>query len=113
MRLYLSSFRLGNKPERLLQLIGSGRRTALIGNAVDFLGATERAASMASEAERLKSIGLEPTEVDLRDYFGKPDMLKEKLASFDLVWVRGGNAFLLRLQAKQRRQSSTRASARK
>lgn len=101
MRLYLSSFRLGNKPERLLELIGSGRRTALVGNAVDFLGTSERAASMASEAERLKSIGLDPKEVDLRAYFGKPEALKEKLAEFDLVWVRGGNSFLLRRAFKQ------------
>jgi len=101
MRLYLSSFRVGNHPEKLLELLGDGRRTALILNAMDFVSAEDRAADLGRETERLKSIGLEPTEVDLRDYFGKPEGLAEKLASFDLVWVRGGNVFVLRRAFKQ------------
>ncbi len=101
MRLYLSSFRNGNKPEELLKLIGDGRRTAVIFNAVDFKSAADRAADYAAEAERLKSIGLEPTEIDLRHYFDKPNELKQTLLGFDLVWVRGGNVFVLRRAFKQ------------
>lgn len=101
MRLYLSSFRNGNEPKKLLELLGDGRRTAVIFNAVDFKPETDRAADYAAEAERLKSIGLEPTEIDLRQYFGKPDGLKEALTEFDLVWVRGGNVFVLRRAFKQ------------
>lgn len=100
MRLYLSSFRLGNKPEELLRLLGKGRRTALIFNAMD--GWPEyRDIRFKEEIERLKSIGLEPTEVDLRKYFGKFGELKKDLAQYDLIWVRGGNAFLLRRVYKQ------------
>jgi len=101
MRLYLSSFRNGNHPEQLHRLIGSGRRTALIVNAMDFIPADVRAAKYAEEAERLKSMGLEPVEVDLRQYFGKPEELKEVLSGFDLIWVRGGNVFVLRRAFKQ------------
>lgn len=102
MRLYLSSFRNGNKPEKLLELLGEGRHTAVIFNAVDFRTEADRATDYAAEAQRLKSIGLEPTEVDLRNYFGKPSAdLKETLAGFDLIWVRGGNPFILRRAFKQ------------
>jgi dipeptidase E len=101
MRLYLSSFRNGNKPEELLKLIGDGRRTAVICNAVDFTPAADRAEKCAAEIERLKGIGLEPTEIDLRQYFGKPAELAETLAGYDLIWVRGGNVFVLRRAFKQ------------
>jgi dipeptidase E len=101
MRLYLSSFRNGNKPEELLKLLGKGRRTALINNAQDFLPPSDRSSRKDEEIDRLKSIGLDPIEIDLRLYFGKPQGLKEKLAGFDLIWVRGGNAFVLRRAFKQ------------
>jgi dipeptidase E len=96
MRLYLSSFRNGNQPEELLRLLGGGRRTALLMNAVDFLDPTAREAQTHQEMELLRSIGLDPTELDLRRYFGKPDELQEAVQPFDLVWVRGGNCFVLR-----------------
>ena len=101
MRLYLSSFRNGNKSEELLKLLGNGRRTALINNAQDFLTLSDRSSRRDDEIDRLKSIGLDPIEIDLRLYFGKPEGLKEKLAGFDLIWVRGGNAFVLRRAFKQ------------
>lgn len=101
MRFYLSSFRNGNRPEALLGLLGKGRRTALINNAQDFLPLAERSSRRDEEIDRLKSIGLDPIEIDLRLYFDKPEGLKEKLANFDLIWVRGGNAFVLRRAFKQ------------
>lgn len=101
MRLYLSSFRLGNKPEELLGLLAGRKRTAIIQNAMDFVDSEERAASLAREVGDLKSIGLVPTKVDLRNYFGKPDELIESLSNFDLIWVRGGNAFILRRAFRQ------------
>ena len=39
---------------------------------------------------------LEPRELDLRAYFGDPQSLKARLRTFDLVWVMGGNSFILR-----------------
>jgi dipeptidase E len=101
MRLYLSSFRNGNKPDELIKLLDRGRHTALINNAVDFVDTDERFSKLGDEIERLKSIDLEPTEIDLRSYFDSPEGLKEKLAEFDLIWVRGGNAFVLRRAFRQ------------
>lgn len=101
MRLYLSSYRNGSAPEELLKLLGNSRRTAYINNALDFLLQDERKQSVADGLARLKNIGLEPAEVDLRGYFGKSAELKEKLADFDLIWVRGGNVFLLRRAFRQ------------
>jgi dipeptidase E len=101
MRLYLSSFRNGNRPDELLKLLGEGRRTAVIFNAADYKSDADRATGYIEEAERLKNIGLEPTEIDLRHYFAKPDGLKKTLSEYDLIWVRGGNVFVLRRAFKQ------------
>ncbi len=101
MRLYLSSFRLGNKPEELLVLLAGRKRTAIINNAMDMVGSEDRAASLKREIDDLTSIGLEPSELDLRNYFGKQGELKLALSNFDLVWVRGGNAFVLRRAFRQ------------
>jgi dipeptidase E len=92
LRLYLSSFRLGDHPERLLELVGSGRRAAVIANAIDDANAQVRTDGVERELEALRALGLEPHELDLREHFGSaPD-----LGGLDLVWLRGGNVFLLR-----------------
>ncbi|GGZ70840.1 Type 1 glutamine amidotransferase-like domain-containing protein [Streptomyces echinoruber] len=97
MRLYLSSFRIGNRPEELLRLLGDGgRRTALIINADDYKDAEGRAASLKREMDELRSVGLDPFEVDLREYFGRPEALEEVLSGVDAVYVRGGSVFVLR-----------------
>lgn len=97
MKLYLSSFRIGNRPESLLRLLGdSGHRTALILNADDYKDATARAVSLRREMDELSGIGLDPFEVDLREYFGHPEELEKVLSSVDCVYVRGGNVFVLR-----------------
>ena len=101
MRLYLSSFRNGDRTDELLKMLGSGRRTALICNSMDMVEDDARATSNAGEIARLKEIGLEPEEVDLRHYFGKPEKLREKLSHFDLIWARGGNTFVLRRAYRQ------------
>jgi len=98
MRLFLSSYRIGNRPDELLRLLHGGRRTAVISNAIDLgLSEPERLqASIVEEAARLASIGLHPEPFELREYFGDAAALREALISFDLVWVRGGNTFVLR-----------------
>jgi dipeptidase E len=48
-----------------------------------------------------KALGLEPHEVDLRAHFGDVASLRQRLAGFDLVWVMGGNSFVLRRAMKQ------------
>jgi dipeptidase E len=77
------------------------KRTAVIDNAKDFLSSDERAESSAQEMERLTTLGLELCEVDLREFFGRSNELREELSKFDLLWVRGGNCFVLRRAFKQ------------
>ncbi|WP_309572564.1 Type 1 glutamine amidotransferase-like domain-containing protein [Deinococcus sp.] len=89
MRLYLSSFRIGNHPDRLLGLLGTGRKTALIRNAVE--GLPFRADSLARDVADLQQLGLNVTVLDLRE----PGAV-ERLPDFDLLFVRGGNVFTLR-----------------
>jgi dipeptidase E len=96
IRLYLSSFRVGNRPDELLALLPEGRRTAVICNSIDCYDGEGRASGVKRELDELAGLGLEPVDVDLRDHFGDTAGLRERLEAFDLVWVRGGNAFILR-----------------
>lgn len=96
MELYLSSYRLGREGEKLAEMVGKGNKIAIIGNAMDFLDSEERQTHINENIEELKAIGLQPVEVDLRDYFGKPGELSDKMKEFNAVYVRGGNVFLLR-----------------
>lgn len=101
MRLYLSSFRLGNRAEELVALLRGGKRAGVILNAADHKDSEGRAASRDQEFNDLSSLGLEPTELDLRTFFGQPEELREALNSLDMVWVRGGNSFNLRRSLRQ------------
>jgi dipeptidase E len=101
VRLYLSSLRLGNRPEELLALLRGGTRTAVIGNAADQMDPEERGLWMGREFFELERLGLEPFEVDLREYFGRPAALAEVLGAVDLIYPRGGNVFLLRRALRQ------------
>lgn len=96
MRLYLSSFRLGDRPQELVELAGHGARTAVIANATDGYLPTDRAAGVEREIAELAGLGLAPEEVDLRHYVGGPERLGADLDAFDVLWVRGGNVFTLR-----------------
>ncbi|OGM32037.1 hypothetical protein A3D01_02850 [Candidatus Woesebacteria bacterium RIFCSPHIGHO2_02_FULL_39_13] len=102
MKLYLSSFRLGNETEKLKNMVGANGKAAIIHNSLDFSTNLERLAkSKIDEANDLKSLGFKPSELDLRDYFGKTGRLREKLKEFGLLWVRGGNTFVLRRAMRQ------------
>jgi dipeptidase E len=96
MRLYLSSFGIGHHPEALISLLRGGTRAAVILNAKDGSSPDGRRASLEREVASLSALRLRPEELDLRDFFGQPDALRETLRGFDLVWVRGGNTFVLR-----------------
>ncbi len=104
MRLYLSSYRLGASAPRLKKLLRGGRRAAVIQNALDFIPAEARRAYEANvydPRDELADWGIAAEDLDLRDYFGRADALREALAGFDLVWAVGGNAFLLRRAMRQ------------
>lgn len=96
MQLYLSSYRLGNNPADLVANFVSNKRIGVIGNAMDGVSVEERKTHVQGTIQMLAAIGLEPEEVDLRDYFDQSEELKHKLNQFGGVWVRGGNTFILR-----------------
>ncbi len=101
MRLYLSSYGLGNQPGEMMPLIGDNKRTAIIMNAQDNALPEARAERLQREIENLTRLGLQPEELDLRNYFGRAEELKAAIADFGYFWVRGGNVFLLRRAYKQ------------
>ena len=49
----------------------------------------------------LAALGLQADLLDLRPYFGEPERMTAAIARFDLVWVMGGNGFVLRRAMKQ------------
>jgi len=50
-----------------------------------------------SDVKDLSDLGLEIEHLDLREYFGHPDRLRTKISEFGVIWVSGGNLFVLRL----------------
>jgi len=101
MKLFLSSYELGDNPEKLAKMAPANKKIAIIGNASDLKTVQERIEKIAKEIDPLIEIGLMPEELDLRDYFGKEKELRKKLDEFDMVWVKGGNTFVLRRAFKQ------------
>lgn len=97
MRLYLSSFRMGDHPERLAELVGDGsRRAVVIANAMDDAPQDIRRDGVERELASLASLGFDPAELDLREYFDDEHGLRHDLAGVSLAWLRGGNVFMLR-----------------
>lgn len=100
MRLYLSSFRMGRCPERLMELTRGRRRAVVIANATDVYPPDGRTEGVDRELSSLADLGFEPTELDLRSYFDghRPGdrTIAEELQEYDLVWIRGGDVFTLR-----------------
>ncbi len=101
MKLYLSSYQLGDKVPELLRMLKGRTKVAVINNAKDGLPAESRQVSVSDQFTMFRELGLEPKEVDLRDYFVDNSGLHEALRAFDLVWVTGGNAFLLQKAFQQ------------
>jgi len=103
MRLYLSSYRVGDHAGSLLALLGNGRRAALIENALDLYSEEAREmhrCEVHDPAAELAALGIGSTRLDLRRYFGRPEALEAELSTYDLVWVVGGNTFVLRRAMK-------------
>lgn len=104
MKFYLSSYRLGNEKniKKFKKIISdTNKRTAYIANALDYSKDQERIKkSEAADMADLLKIGLNPGKIDLRDFFGKKNKLKKILEKYDILWVRGGNTFVLRQAMK-------------
>ncbi|WP_223265532.1 Type 1 glutamine amidotransferase-like domain-containing protein [Nostoc sp. 'Peltigera membranacea cyanobiont' 210A] len=83
--------------DRLLSMCGDGRRALVIVNSCDNHSPIERAEKVEGEFTSLRTLGFQPEELDLRDHFWDEDVtqLTRCLLAADLVWVRGGNIFVL------------------
>ncbi len=104
MRLYLSSYRFGDRIDLLLGMLPKGARVGVISNALDAVPPASRAdyaRTVYDPVAELHSHGLDAADLDLRKYFGSPDSLEQDLSKLDLVWATGGNAFLLRRAMRQ------------
>lgn len=91
MRIYLSAYRFGPRAEALRRVDG---RALIVMNALDEF--EERLLSWDREVEDLTRLGYRSEELDLRDHWnGEKSQLRRRLAAVDLLWVVGGNAFVL------------------
>lgn len=96
MRLYLSSYSLGSQLDRLHAMVGENKRMLFIDNAKDYLPEGERAEHVRQKLVDYTEAGFTVEELDLRDYFGKPDELEARVSGAGLIWGSGGNTFILR-----------------
>jgi dipeptidase E len=107
MRLYMSSFRMGNRSDRLIDLAGGTGRVAVIANAMDAATSEVRLSGVRREIDALTDLGFAAEELDLRSYFSDPDRLTIDIRRYDILWLRGGNCFVLRRALKKSRADET------
>lgn len=96
MRLFLASESPEGHTEELVGLVGENKRMIIVENAKDDWSPADRIAKVAEHKAEFQALGFEAEEVDLRNYFGNKEELKDRLAGFGLVWLAGGNTFILR-----------------
>jgi dipeptidase E len=98
MKLYLTSFRMGDDSDRLLAMLAPRGRVAVVSNALDLISEEARRAYAARGGfvvqDWFRNHGLEVTDLDLRTYFNNGS-IEAALDQVDLVWATGGNSFLL------------------
>ncbi len=93
VKVYLSAYLFGEAIDALRPVTGHGN-AGVVFNALDHFGST-RLRNVTREFGPLESFGYSCRELDLREYFGAPDSLVNRLHDVDLLWVVGGNAFVL------------------
>ncbi|TXG92824.1 peptidase [Rhodococcus rhodnii] len=103
MRAYLASYRFGPSAGEFAAFVGAARSAVVVAAAADVWPARARAGAVDSELRSLREIGLQATELDLRPHVsphhrGPDAVLLRALDAADLVWVRGGNTYVLQAQ---------------
>ncbi|MEE9428001.1 MAG: Type 1 glutamine amidotransferase-like domain-containing protein [Paracoccaceae bacterium] len=98
MKMYLSSYELGNETEALRSMVPSNNKLGYIFNSLDFTGADaeRKARRVERNLGELNELGFDCFDLDLKEYFGKPDELRELVNTLGAIWVSGGNVFVLR-----------------
>jgi dipeptidase E len=100
MRLFISSYRAGKHDQDLIKFLGKINKMAVITNAKDYKTPEDRRLKIEEHFSYYRSLGLEPTEIDLREYFHKSGVEKVFLKQ-NFIWLAGGNTFLLRKAIRQ------------
>ena len=102
MLLYLSSYKLGNEIEVLKNWIKeNGNRIILIANSRDWsLESQAKEESILRDCALLQQIGFDVKRLDLREYFGKEEKLRQDLEKERAFFAIGGNTFTLRMAMK-------------
>ena len=96
MHLYLSSYLIGDHGQQLAEL-ARGKTALLVSNALDFSNDLVRLkSSREREIGRLSDLGIPAEPLDLRKYFSSQDSLSNRVTEAGMLWVVGGNTFLLR-----------------
>lgn len=99
MKLYLASHGLPSDEaglKRLHDMVGPDKRVLFVDNAKDELPAEERAAHVEEKKKEFTDAGFDFYELDLRNYFRSPEILKPLVEAAPFIWVSGGNTFVLR-----------------
>lgn len=100
MKLYLSSFDIGNQSNKLVEPSSSGKKAVIVLNALDHKNEV-RERFLKEQTQKLEDLGFDIEELDLRNYFNKARELENFIKDKDMVWVNGGNTFILRRAMKQ------------
>jgi len=100
MKLFLSSYRLGDHGDLFAQMAGGpGARVAIIPNAADAYPLEAQFAYTRTILNPLTWFdpwGLDAAIIDLRSFFGQTADLARVLRRYQAIWAPGGNSFLLR-----------------
>ena len=98
MKLYLSSYKLGNKIDELKSWIKEhGNKIVLIPNSRDIYEDSERLRNgILNDKMMLEEIGFDVDIISLKDYFNNQEKLFEYFNKYNAFFVIGGNTFALR-----------------
>ena len=97
MNYYLSSFKLGKDIKQLKAILPQNLKTAYVSNALDFAEGEDWVKKFTDDdISELEDIGLKPERFDLKRYFDNKPQLEKDLRNYGIIWVSGGNVFVLR-----------------
>ncbi len=102
MKLYLSSYKLGNKKDFFKKWLQEhDKKIVFISNARDWLpDSLEKEKKIKENIIDLQELGFEVIRFDLRNYFHNETKLREDLKPYKAFYVIGGNVYTLRLAMK-------------
>ena len=100
MRLYLSSFKIGEQFDTLSSMYGDSE-IGYVANALDHVSDYAWLENwIKSDIEQLISLGLRTRRLDLRNFFTSDREIGPAISDLGGIWISGGNVFVLRQAMK-------------